>query len=219
MDPYKVLGVSPSATDEEVKKAYKTLAKKYHPDMHAGSPDQKLYEQKFKQVQEAYNLILDQRQHGGSAGGGGYRQSYGGGYGGYSGGYGGYGGYSQQRSGFQTSELQAAVNFINTRRFREARNVLDSVTVDKRDAQWYYLSALAHAGLGNNIAARQHAEQAVRLDPNTPEYRFLVQQLARGGATYTRTQQQYNMSGGMAARSCLTCIALNFLLNFCCCRC
>lgn len=207
MDPYKVLGISPSATDDEVKKAYKTLAKKYHPDMHAGAPDQKMYEQKFKQVQEAYNVIMDQRQHGGSSYGSSYGGSYGSGYGGASGGYGGAG---------QSSEYQAAANYLNTRRFREARTVLDSVTADKRTAHWYYLSALAHAGLGNNIAARQHAEQAMRMNPSQPEYRYLVQQLAYSGNMYTNTQRTYHMNTG-GCSSCATCCAFNILLNLCCC--
>ncbi len=241
MDPYQVLGVSPSATEEEIKKAYKTLAKKYHPDMHTGTPDQQVYEQKFKQVQEAYNLIMDQRRGGsGSYGPGsshGYSGSYGssgsgyggsqGGFGGFGtggfggfGSYGGFGGFGGQSSQtYQQSELQAAVNYINARRFREARTVLDSVIVEKRTAQWYYLSALAHSGLGNNIAARQHAEQAARMDPSRPEYRYLVEQLSRMGHAYTQTQQTYQTPyfGGLG--NCVTCILINLLLNLCCCRC
>lgn len=115
-DPYEVLGVSPGATDEEIKKAYRRLSRQYHPDANVNSPNPKLVEEKFKEVQQAYNQIMKEKQQGYS---GGYqngssqsRNGYGGygsqgygqsGYGGYSqGGYGnsgygqgGYGGYSQ----------------------------------------------------------------------------------------------------------------------------
>ena len=62
MDPYKVLGVSYNASDDEIKKAYRQLSRKYHPDANVGNPNQAQYEEKFKEVQQAYNMIMDQRQ-------------------------------------------------------------------------------------------------------------------------------------------------------------
>ena len=62
MDPYKVLGVSYNATDDEIKKAYRKLSRKYHPDANVGNPNQAAYEEKFKEVQQAYQIIMDQRQ-------------------------------------------------------------------------------------------------------------------------------------------------------------
>lgn len=61
MDPYKVLGVSSNATDDEIKKAYRTLSRKYHPDANVGNPNQAAYEEKFKEVQQAYSAIMDMR--------------------------------------------------------------------------------------------------------------------------------------------------------------
>ena len=58
MNPYDILGVSPSATDEEIKKAYRTLSRKYHPDANMGKPGEKAAEEKFKQIQQAYAQIL-----------------------------------------------------------------------------------------------------------------------------------------------------------------
>ncbi|MBR5429839.1 MAG: DnaJ domain-containing protein [Firmicutes bacterium] len=260
MDPYKVLGVSPNASDEEVKKAYKTLAKKYHPDMNVGASNIKELEARFKAVQAAYNQIMDQRsgksqsysgfgQSQSNGQGFGQRQSYGGSYGQgqsqgygqgqgqgqyYGGGYGwggfGWGGQgygNQSYGGRQTSsggwssepgglELEAAANYINARRYREALTALSSVPERGRGARWYYLSALANAGLGNNVTARAHAEKAASLDPTVPEYRYLVEQLARGGSHYQETARTYGRPVFAGGKFCLYCILMNLLCNCCC---
>lgn len=57
-DPYQVLGVSRSASDEEIKKAYRTLSRKYHPDANVNNPNKDQAEERFKQVQQAYDLIM-----------------------------------------------------------------------------------------------------------------------------------------------------------------
>lgn len=197
MDPYKVLGVSRSATDDEIKKAYKQLAKKYHPDMHVGDPDLPKLEQKFKQIQEAYNLIMQERE--------------GGGYGHGS----SYGGYSSNAGGYDSVgvEMQAAANYINAGRWREALNVLNNMS--ERDSQWYYLSALCNSGLGNNIIARQHAEQALRMEPNRMEYRFLVEQLSGTTAWYSNQSGSYQQPN-VGNSGCCECLAINLLCNLCC---
>ena len=69
-DPYKVLGVSPSATDEEVKDAYRQLAKKYHPDQYSGSPIAELADEKMKEINEAYDEIVSQRKNRNTGGAG-----------------------------------------------------------------------------------------------------------------------------------------------------
>ena len=164
-NPYDVLGIPQSASDDEVKKAYRDLTRKYHPDANVNNPLADLAEEKFKEVQEAYDVIMKEREHGGS----GY------GYGGYgSAGGNSYGGYSSS-GGSQDVEMQAVYNFINTRRYRDALNVLNRMP--NRNAQWYYLSAAANAGIGNNILARDHAGQAVNMEPNNMQYRQLLNQI------------------------------------------
>lgn len=66
-DPYKVLGVEPTATDEQIKSAYRELAKKYHPDANAQSSLSELAEEKMKEINEAYDAIMNMRRSGGNA--------------------------------------------------------------------------------------------------------------------------------------------------------
>ena len=226
-DPYRVLGVSPQATDEEIKKAYRALAKKYHPDVNQGSPEA---EARMKEVNEAYSLIMKMRREGNTSGYGqqGYgQQGYGqqgyGGYGGF-GGFGGYGGYTGNYGGSSTSSadphMQAARNYIHARRYQEAMHVLEDIR--ERGAEWYYLCGEASLGLGNRVAALNYARQAVSMDPNSFEYRALLSRL-EGGARY---YQQNGASRGftvptvICGNPLLSCCALNLLcsvLGSCCC--
>ena len=155
-DPYEVLGVSRDASTEEIKKAYRKLSRKYHPDANINNPNKAEAEEKFKQVQQAYKQIMEEKENGTSS----YQQSgYGGNYGGYGGGYGyGTGGYSggYQSGSSEDAELRAAANFLNNMRYQEAMRVLNNIS--RHNAQWYYLHAIANAGLGNNISAVQDAQ-------------------------------------------------------------
>ncbi len=161
-NPYDVLGVSRNAADDEIKRAYRDLSRKYHPDANVDNPLADLAEEKFKEIQEAYDAIMKEREQGGS--GYGYGYSYGGTY--------------QQSSSGQSSntEVQAVYNFINNRRFQDALNLLSRMP--ERNAEWYYLSAAANAGLGNNVLAQQFASQAVNMEPNNLQYRQLLNQLS-----------------------------------------
>lgn len=208
MDPYKILGISPNATDEEVKKAYKVLAKKYHPDMNVGAPNLPELERKFKEVQQAYDTIMDMRSGKSTTAQGSY--GYGNSY--------GYG--SQYQNSSSSSEdigMKAAANYIRARRFKEALTALSGVS--NRTAQWYYLSALANSGLGNTIQAKQHAAQAVQMEPNNADYIFLRDQLERGGQAYRQHSAGYgrSFSSPGTGNLCLDLILLNLLCNCCCC--
>lgn len=206
-DPYKELGVSRDASDDEIKKAYRKLSRIYHPDANVNNPNKAQAEEKFKAVQAAYDQIMRERQ-GGFSGQQGYgQQSYG-----PWGNFGGYGSYNQ--SGPQESvEMQAARNYINSGHFREALHVLDSVR--DRDAKWYFYSAYANAGAGNNVTALEHARQAARMEPDNPQYAQLVNQLENGGQWYQSMGEGYGMSGGSAAGLCFQCL----LFQMCCCGC
>lgn len=201
--PYDVLGVAPSASDDEIKKAYRELTRKYHPDANVNNPLADLAEEKFKEVQEAYDIIMKERANGGNAGYSYANSSYGNSSSGGSSYYGydnnsyyGNGGYA---GGQLDPKLQAAANYINNRRYREALNTLDQV--NQRSSMWYYLSGCANAGIGNNILARDHAAQAVNMEPNNLQYRQLLNQLDFSSRRY----QNSPYGGGYAPGSGSSC--------------
>ncbi|MDO5519608.1 MAG: J domain-containing protein [bacterium] len=182
-DPYQVLGISSNATDDEVKKAYRELSRKYHPDSYANNPLADLAEDKFKEVQEAYNQIMKERENG-------YSRSTGGFGGGYS--SGGYssssygGGYSSTNN---TGELQSVYTLLSQRRFRDALDELSRTS--NRSAKWYYYSAVANSGIGNNIQALDHARTANSMDPGNQEYANFLDQLQYGNRRYQSTGYGY----------------------------
>ena len=243
-DPYQVLGVSPTATDDEVKKAYRQLCKKYHPDANVGKPDAAQAEKKFMEVQQAYEEIMHRRQGGGARAGsgynggsqqqrqGGYGNPYGGGsygnpYGSYGGSYdddpfasffGGAYGYGQQyRQQEQDTviEMRAAKNYIDTGHYAEALNALNSVPAGKRNARWYYLSALAQAGLHNNAQAMEYARQAVSMEPGNMQYQQLLSHLQSGGAWYGQRGTAYGRQTQGQPNLCLSFLMLQMLCTCC----
>ena len=240
-DPYQVLGVSPTATDDEVKKAYRQLCKKYHPDANVGKPDAAQAEKKFMEVQQAYEEIMHRRQGGGARAGsgyngggqqrqGGYGNPYGNPYGGGS--YGGNGGYDDPFASFfggaygygqqyrqqeqdTVIEMRAAKNYIDTGHYAEALNALNSVPAGKRNARWYYLSALAQAGLHNNAQAMEYARQAVSMEPGNMQYQQLLSHLQSGGAWYGQRGTSYGRQTQSQPNLCLSFLMLQMLCTCC----
>ena len=190
-DPYSILGVARGASEEEIKKAYKTLSRKYHPDANINNPNRDQAEERFKEIQAAYQQIMKEKTSGyGGQGYSGGTDSQGG-YGGF--GYGpfwsfGYGGFGQsQETGYEEeAHLRAAGNYIRNGYYREARTTLDNMAQRERNARWYYYSAVAHFGLGSNVAALEHARRATALEPDNISYRSLVQQLVQTKAGFLR---------------------------------
>ena len=178
-DPYSLLGVDRNASDDEVKKAYRRLSRKYHPDANINNPHKEEAEAKFKEIQQAYQQIMDEREHG---------------YGSFGGfGTGPFGGWDdpgrRSRNRQETEEdvhLRAVANYIRSGHYKEALNVLDGIR--DRSALWYFYSASANSGLGNNVTALEQAREAVRLDPGNMQYQMLLDRLQNGGTWYERRQ-------------------------------
>ncbi len=216
-NPYDVLGVSPGASDDEIKKAYRSLSRRYHPDANINNPNRAQAEERFKEVQQAYDQIMKEKQQGysydsfGDHGQGGY-------YGGF-GEFGGFGGtYSSRQhstgsSDTDTIELQAAANYINHRCYREALNVLANIKT--RSATWYYYSAMANAGTGNNVTAKEHIAQACAMEPDNLQFRAFEQQLGYGGDWYSNMGRGYERPYA-GSSFCLSLCLLNIFCNCCC---
>ena len=209
MDPYQILGVDRNATDEEIKRAYRRLAKQYHPD---ANPGDEYAAKKMQEINDAYDRIKNpERYQGGAA------QSsnpYGQSCGSY--GYDPFRGYYQRQSYSQKyadSHLQAAYNYILYRRYREALNVLEQFEGTK-NAAWYYLSALANQGIGNQVTALEHMRKAVSMEPDNQEYLNALDRMEQVGDTYRR--QAGNFRGFDLGMSPCTTLCLCMLCNRLC---
>lgn len=205
MDPYQILGVSPNASDDEVKKAYRTLSKKYHPDANINSAHQGEYTEKFKQVQNAYKTIMDSRKRGFT------NQNYGG-----SQSYQGQYQQSYQYAGHDQEAFHEAAAFINAQRYQEALHILEQIRT--RNAMWFYYSAIAMNGIGNTITAMEYAQTAAQMEPGNLQYLFLVQQLQSSQGNYRAHQQSYGSPYVSGIQCCYSFLLLNMIMS-CCCRC
>ncbi len=200
-DPYKVLGVSPDASDEEIKQAYRRLAKKYHPDL---NPGDKEAAKRMQEVNAAYEQIKNPEKASTT------QESYGG-YG-----YDPFGGYRQRSySGEEQGDQyqRSAYQYLRMGRYAEALNTLENSS--NRNARWYYISAIANDGLGNQVTALEHIRKAVSMEPDNYQYLQALQQIQNGGATY---RQQADQFGGFQMRS-MPCTNLLWcwLVNLFCC--
>lgn len=233
-DPYQVLGVSRNASEEEIKKAYKTLSRKYHPDANINNPNKDQAEEKFKEIQQAYQQIMKERtagyNYGGASGAYGSSSSSGQGtYGGFGdfgdffGGFGGFGSaygsgaYGGSSTGYEEDNyIRAAGNYVRNGYYKEARTVLDNMPDSGRSARWYYYSALSHAGLGNQVSALEHAKKAAAMEPSNSDYSNLVYQFENGGSWYRQRQYTYGQPYSGGSSLCLKLCIANLICNLCC---
>lgn len=195
-DPYTVLGVSPNASDQEVKRAYRELARKYHPDNYVDNPLADLAEEKMKEINEAYEAIQKQR-----SGGGGYQQQS-------------SGGYRQQQQYSSSSSNNPTFarvrSMINLGDLNAAERLLQEVP--QRSGEWYFLMGSIAYRRGWLDEAMQNYNLAVQMEPGNMEYRQALAMMQRGGQAY----RPYGAAGGMDSLDCCTTmLCLNCLCNGC----
>jgi tetratricopeptide (TPR) repeat protein len=186
-DPYSVLGVSPGASDEEVKKAYRELAKKYHPDNYHNNPLADLAQEKMKEINEAYDTITRGASNGNGSGG--YRTSSSGG-------------------SAEFTQVRAAINAGN---LTLAESMLQNSAV--RNAEWNFLMGSVCYRKGWLDEAVRYYSTAVNMDPNNGEYRQALAYMQSGGAAYRPSGYDAPSTGGCDA--CDICTALA-CANMCC---
>lgn len=195
-DPYKVLGVDPSASDDEVKKAYRELARKYHPDNYQNNPLADLAEEKMKEINEAYDTITRTRSGGGSSSSG------------YAGQY--QGQYSQQTSGDPLfSQVRQCINAGNLSRAEELLR-----SVPQRNAEWHFLTGYIAYQKGWLDEATQHLQTACNMEPGNIEYRQALSMIQQGGHAYRPTA--YGSAGCDPCTSYL-CFSMLTPWGGCCC--
>lgn len=208
-DPYQVLGVSSSATDDEIKKAYRALARKYHPDNYQDNPLADLAQERMKEINEAYETIQSQRKSQTSGGYTAYQGAYQSGY--QSGAYAGNEAYARIRAVIRQGDLNLAEELLNAR--------------SDRGGEWYFLKGVICNRRGWMDEARQYYESAVRLAPDNPEYARALDMVSGGGNTYQpdgyRAMTTADCGGGDAfSRFCQTVLCINCLTGggLCCFR-
>lgn len=210
-DPYQVLGISPSASDEEVKEAYRALARKYHPDNYSSdNPLADLATEKMQEINEAYDAIknerIDAKMRAGTN-----RQNAGSG--------------GTERTGGDPNDPHYAAycearRYLNSRRVSAADGILSRIPENERSAEWHFLKSvvLMHRGWMND--AMRELETACGMDPDNREYQEAKEMFNRSasgyGSTYYNEGAYRRESAGCCdADFCTTLCLANLLCNLC----
>ncbi len=183
-DPYEVLGVPQGASDSEIKKAYRELAKKYHPDNYNDSPLADLAEEKMKEVNEAYDYIMNSRKNGAGTDSSGYTS---------------YNSYSNTSSHYSNVRIM-----IQQNRLDEAERILDSET-GEHSAEWYFLRGMCYFRRGWAQQAVQYFQRACQMEPNNMEYRQALENMTRQQGFGYGGYNTGNMNGGSECGVCDIC--------------
>ncbi len=195
-DPYKVLGLEPGASDEDVKRAYRALAKKYHPDMNPGDAHAA---KRMNEINAAYDQIKNPPA----------RTATQNAYDPFA------GWYQQQQRSYSSNtndEYAVAWRYIQSGSYEEALYVLGTIPAHRRTADWYYFSAIANTNLGNRVLGYEQINQACRMDPSNEQYQLTREQIEHHGQVYQERQQNFHFTTMDPGQLCLSlCICCNVM--------
>lgn len=193
-DPYSVLGISKDATEQEIKDAYRELARKYHPDNYADNPLSDLASEKMKEINEAYDEIMNSRRSGKGKNNNKANENY----------------------NTKNSNFPEVRSLISQGRYEQAQEVLDGVPIESRIAEWYFLNGTVLFRRGWFDQAYTSFATACRMEPDNAEYRDAYNRAqAQSRGQYNPYSRSYGATGGCDA--CDVCQAL--MCANCCCRC
>ena len=197
-NPYKVLGVNEGATNEEIRAAYLSLVKKYHPDKYTDPDMKQLANEKLKEINEAYDQLTKNPGKTASSG--------------YSGAAYGAGGHGGSYSGPEADRFVRARSRINAGNLDGAKTILDSIQT--RNAEWYYLYGIIYLRQGWYDKAREFLGRAYRTEPGNAEYAQAYNTLRYTGNPYSRPRQRTSYG------NCSACdICSGLMCADCCCEC
>ncbi len=197
-NPYKVLGVNEGATNEEIRAAYLSLVKKYHPDKYTDPDMKQLANEKLKEINEAYDQLTKNPGKTASSG--------------YSGAAYGAGGHGGSYSGPEADRFIRARGLINAGNLDGAKTILDSIQT--RNAEWYYLYGIIYLRQGWYDKAREFLGRAYRTEPGNAEYAQAYNTLRYTGNPYSRPRQSTSYG------NCSACdICSGLMCADCCCEC
>ena len=201
MNPYEVLGISENASEEEIKRAYKEMVKKYHPDKYQDNPLADLAEEKLQEVNEAYDMLIKK----------GNSSSYDYGFGGGS----GFGGGTSGGGSGRPDYMQVR-RLIDANNLREAEKILNGTR--DRSAEWFFLAGMVSYKKGWYDDARNKLQTASEMEPSNMEYSQAYGRIINMGGQFQNQARGrgYNQQGG----DDLCCQALQcYICADCCCDC
>ncbi|MBE6937318.1 MAG: J domain-containing protein [Ruminococcaceae bacterium] len=185
MDPYKVLGVSPNATDDEIRSAYRALAKKYHPDNYVNSPIADVAAEKMKEINAAYDRVQELRKAGKTGSAGAYS-----------------GGYSETNAGSDYAFIRTQISLGNIDR---AEELLNAIPVSARGGEWYFCMGSVHYRRGWMDSAAEHFRTAAENDPHNREYAAAASRINNSRQVY---RERRGDDSGALGSLCSICTCL-----------